>query len=481
MLLRSTPPPIVPVADLRRSVEFLVVGAGPTGLGAAQRFDELGVDWHLVEAAADAGGLAGSFTDEAGFTWDYGGHVQHSHYDSFDRAMDRALGADGWLEHRRHSSIWIHGRFVPYPFQQHLHHLDTADCARALQGLRAAAAAQAVGVATPAHFDAWLEASFGIALADLFMRPYNRKVWQFPLDQLDHGWVGDRVAVPDVDRLALAIAERRDDETWGPNATFRYPRRGGTGAPWRAIAAALPSSRLSFGRRLVGVDLDRREAMFDDGGCIAFGALVSTVPLDQLARLSRNPTPPLASGALRYSSVDIVGVGLAGAPPPHLADRCWMYFPEASSPYFRITHLSRYSPYNVPDARSWSLMAEVASRPGAGETAATLCQAVPAALRADGLVPHDATILTVTHRHCVHGYPTPFLGRDRVVEPLLRWFDARGVYSRGRFGAWKYEVSNQDHSFAQGREVADRAASGGDASLEPTVWTPNLVNRRRNL
>jgi hypothetical protein len=67
MLLRSTPPPIVPVADLRRSVEFLVVGAGPTGLGAAQRFDELGVDWHLVEAAADAGGLAGSFTDEAGF------------------------------------------------------------------------------------------------------------------------------------------------------------------------------------------------------------------------------------------------------------------------------------------------------------------------------------------------------------------------------------------------------------------------------
>jgi hypothetical protein len=45
----------------------------------------------------------------------------------------------------------------------------------------------------------------------------------------------------------------------------------------------------------------------------------------------------------------------------------------------------------------------------------------------------------------------------------------------------KYEVSNQDHSFAQGREVADRAASGGDASLEPTVWTPNLVNRRRNL
>ena len=51
----------------------LVVGAGPTGLGAAWRLEELGCrDWQLLEAAATPGGLAASFVDDKGFTWDVG-------------------------------------------------------------------------------------------------------------------------------------------------------------------------------------------------------------------------------------------------------------------------------------------------------------------------------------------------------------------------------------------------------------------------
>ena len=59
---------------------ILILGAGPTGLGAAWRLHELGhADWLLLERAPYAGGLAASFTDDAGFTWVVGGHVQFSH------------------------------------------------------------------------------------------------------------------------------------------------------------------------------------------------------------------------------------------------------------------------------------------------------------------------------------------------------------------------------------------------------------------
>jgi hypothetical protein len=75
------------------------------------------------------------------------------------------------------------------------------------------------------------------------------------------------------------------------------------------------------------------------------------------------------------------------------------------------------------------------------------------------------------------GYPTPSRYRDRALEAILPALEARGVYSRGRFGAWKYEVSNQDHSFAQGVECVDHLLLG---TPETTLCQPDVVNARRS-
>lgn len=59
----------------------------------------------------------------------------------------------------------------------------------------------------------------------------------------------------------------------------------------------------------------------------------------------------------------------------------------------------------------------------------------------------------VASRYCIdipYSYPVPMLGRDKALATIQPYLESRSVYSRGRFGAWKYEVGNMDHSFMQG-------------------------------
>jgi hypothetical protein len=98
----------------------------------------------------------------------------------------------------------------------------------------------------------------------------------------------------------------------------------------------------------------------------------------------------------------------------------------------------------------------------------------------DRLLPDRGQVCSVAYKFLPQGYPTPFLGRDAVVDPALRRFEEAGIFSRGRFGAWKYEVANQDHSFAQGYECAERLLHDGGPEYEPTLFTPAVVNARRN-
>jgi hypothetical protein len=121
-------------------------------------------------------------------------------------------------------------------------------------------------------------------------------------------------------------------------------------------------------------------------------------------------------------------------------------------------------------------MAEVSESVHRPVDVATVVDDVVRGLVATSLIESSSQVHHTWHTRLEHGYPVPSRHRDRGLAGIQSTLEARSVYSRGRFGAWKYEVSNQDHSFAQGVEVIDAIFDGRE---EETLRRPDEVNARR--
>ena len=154
-----------------------------------------------------------------------------------------------------------------------------------------------------------------------------------------------------------------------------------------------------------------------------------------------------------------------------------MYFPERELPFYRVTVFSNYSPHHVPHpGRQWSLMAEVSESATKPVDPACVVPQTIAGLKAARLFGPEAAIESLWHRRVEHGYPTPSLERDRVLDQIEPALSALHILSRGRFGAWKYEVGNMDHSFMQGVEAVNHVLFG---EPETTLRFPGVVNAPR--
>lgn len=453
----------------------LILGAGLAGLSAAWHLR--GRDVALFESQPDVGGLCRTVR-ERGFTFDLTGHLLHLRDPTIRRWVLELLPG-GWEPLQR--SAWIHssGVLTPYPFQVNTAGLPLAVRLECLLGfietLRqpqrrgqpvpppvplAPAQAGAPGlpflaVAPPAAPDEpsfldWVLRNFGAGFAKHFFVPYNTKLWRRELSEITGDWVSWSIPQPelaDVLRGALAGSDKR----FGYNPDFLYPRAGGIDALPRALAANLAPGVVRTSCAVTALDAGRRTVRLANGESHDGEAVLTSLPLPALARLTTDLPAALRESAARLShvSVRVVNLGVRG-PPPHPAAQ-WIYFPDPKLPFHRIGLPAALTPAMAPPGHH-SLVAEISYRPEQPVDSEAAVEQSVAALAACGLLRSRSDVVHTRVLDIPEAYVSFDRQRRQVLPALLRWYLERRVVPMGRYGTWDYLA--MEDSLAHGRAAA---------------------------
>ncbi|HNL86300.1 MAG TPA: FAD-dependent oxidoreductase, partial [Methanoregulaceae archaeon] len=398
---------------------------------------ERGEDLVVLEAEPAFGGLCRS-RREGGFCFDSGGsHIIFSRDEEVLGFMLSGLGENRAVR-KRNTRIFYKDRFVKYPFENGLSELPKEDLYFCLHEYIKTLIASEKGELSPVKtFQDWIYATFGKGIAECYLLPYNRKIWNYPPEQMSAHWVEGRVPRPpveDIIRSAVGI----ETEGYTHQAVFSYPQEGGIEALVRAVALPI-TDRMTCGFRVSSIRRCGEGWEISDGiRTISADRLISTIPLQHLIPALEGVPEQVreAVGSLRYNSVCSVFIGVNGKVP----DISWLYVPDPGIGLLnRVSFPSNYSSWVAPEGCG-SVLAEITYNEGDPLTRmddTEIIRHVIQSLETMQLVKNEDVIYTgiARHRFAYVVYDLDYLANIHIVREYCREI---GIDLVGRFAQFEY-------------------------------------------
>ncbi|MGQ4274446.1 NAD(P)/FAD-dependent oxidoreductase [Terrihabitans sp. B22-R8] len=343
---------------MARSVETLIIGAGPAGLTAAYLLTKEGRDVVVLERDAQYVGGISRTVCYKNFLFDIGGHRFFSKSREVVDLWNEIL-PDDFLERPRLSRIYYGGKYYSYP-------LKAVEALLNLGILRSTACvlsylwARAFPIRDPRTFHQWVRNGFGEKLFSIFFRTYTEKVWGMSCDEISADWAAQRIKGFDLMAAikgALGIKPRGQATIKTLIDSFRYPRRG-PGMMWEAAARKVRArkGRILMDRTLKSMHWDANTRLWMITATSAAGEVetftarnvISSAPITELsASLTPPPISRLHARELRYR--DFLTVALIARAEKDLFPDNWIYIHDPSVKVGRVQNFRSWSPEMIPE------------------------------------------------------------------------------------------------------------------------------------
>jgi len=324
-----------------------IIGAGIAGLTAADFLKKNNVPFVLFEAGKKIAGLATSFKDADGFTYDFGAHF-------ITNRLADAVGISSDCRVVKHygEAVWIGGRSYNYPF-------GLAAIPRMSWSWLKEQFKTSPQKKNPQSAAEWFRNRYGAVLANEVALPLLEAWSGAPAEKLAPS-LGDGLfggstfktiylkAAGKLTGKAVACGYNKEKpET--PSVWHVYPNAGISTVCEKLAENVRENIRLESPVDAIIVENEKVVAVQVKGERHEVSAVISTAPANILARLVKGTDSLIAVSQLRYRPMVFVNIRLKGR---NLLPDTVMWYPEKEFPFFRLTEAPISMPWLAPDGKT---------------------------------------------------------------------------------------------------------------------------------
>lgn len=417
-------------------VNNLIIGGGISGLTLANYI----TDYLIVEKDSSLGGYARThYVDD--YIWDYAGHFFHFKTDEFKSMFINSMDKNDYIIKNKNTYIYFEDKLIDYPFQMNIHELSKDKFIDCLYDLFNKQEKEVYN-----NFLDMLYGKFGISITEMFLKPYNEKLYATDLTKLDKDAMGRFFPYANISEI---INNMKNHSNTSYNNTFMYPKKGAQ-VIVNKLCEKVDMNKVMLNTSVTSIDLNKKEVTLSTKEVISYNNLINTIPFNKFLSLLNIQEYTNFSNKLSYNKVLVFNLGFDKKSTYNNTD--WIYFPDKNINFYRagfydnILSTDKLSMYIEIGYSKESIIDESTINKELSLTLDNLkkCKIIDDTFK---LVKYESIIMDPAYVHIdtLH---------DKLVKEIINDLETKNVYSVGRYGSWTY--SSMEDAMLQSKELVEK-------------------------
>jgi protoporphyrinogen oxidase len=402
---------------------------------------------NIFEKSEQLGGLLRSY-DIKNIKYDVGPHIIFSKHKDILKIILKILGKNKKKIRRSNKILYKKNILIKYPFENELYKLPKKDLDFAMNKFLN----NRYNNIIPDNMKKFFLKNFGEGITKLYLEPYNRKIWKFPVEKLDTQMVS-RIPQPPKEDI-IKSSKGISTEGYKHQLYFHYPKAGGIESLFKCFEKKLNNKVKIFKNVKIEKikNINKSFKIIYKKNEIYSDKLISTIPLNDFYKYFKSPLKVRKiSKRLKYNSIIISIVNIKG----DIGGNNFAFMvPDKKIIFHRLSKLdflgNAYSKKN-----STTFEVEITFRKNTHIDKASnnlIYNKIISGLKKLGFLKSKNDINFYQIKRFDYAYVIYDTNHRKNVDYLINYYNKKNIQLLGRWGSWEY--LNSDQVIYQARNMA---------------------------